>query len=372
MDKTSREFINYLIGGIATSPILLILLYRPEFSHIWSSRSYYSQISVNQLGGKSSKELVRAILEDGEVSLELQNFIFRRASGNPLFIEEFTQTLRENRSIQKKGRVYILREMESDIQVPDTIQGIIAARIDRLGDNLKQTIQVASVIGKNFSFRILRSITEKHESLKSYLLSLQDLEFIYELQLYPDIEYTFKHALTQEVAYNSLLLNKRKEIHGKIGEAIETLYSDRLEEFYEVLGHHYSKSTNYKKAYYYFRLSGLKFLKKDSQWEAFNIFKEAIKCLSQLSDCLENKKRQIEIRQQIYTPRPRPYAPSIFVYTQLDLSKKSASFPSFSISIIAFFATAVNLAYSPVAQYIMVRSSAKGANISTSLIFEAF
>ena len=166
---------------------------------------------------------------------ELRELILGRAGGNPLFVEELTHSLLENGSIQRKDEQYVLSRKASEIEVPDTIQGIIAARMDRLEENLKRIMQVASVIGREFAFRILQTITGMREELKSYLLNLQGLEFIYEKQLFPELEYIFKHALTQEVAYNSLLLKRRKEIHEKIGEAIEELYPDRLEEFYEML-----------------------------------------------------------------------------------------------------------------------------------------
>jgi len=138
-------------------------------------------------------------------------------------MEEFTHTLLENGAIQCKDQRCALIKKASEIQVPDTIQGIIAARMDRLEDNLKRTMQVASVIGRDFAFRILETISEMRKELKSYLLNLQGLEFIYEKRLFPELEYIFKHALTQEVAYNSLLQKRRTEIHEKIGRAIEEI-----------------------------------------------------------------------------------------------------------------------------------------------------
>ena len=179
---------------------------------------------------------------------ELRELILSRASGNPLFMEELTHSLLENGSVQKKGDQYVLAEPPR-IQVPDTIQGIIAARMDRLEESLKRIMQVASVIGREFAFRILQAITEMKEDLKSNLLNLQGLEFIYEKSLFPEVRYIFRHALTQEVAYNSLLLKRRKEIHEKIGRAIEQIYPDRLEEFYEMLALHYGQSENRGKAF---------------------------------------------------------------------------------------------------------------------------
>jgi tetratricopeptide (TPR) repeat protein len=296
IDKTSEEFLDYLIGFLANSHILLILLYRPEYTHQWGSKSYYSQIGVDQLSTNTSAELVQAILEEGEAVPELSELILNRAAGNPLFMEEFTHTLLENGSIQKKDHEYILTKKASDIQVPDTIQGIIAARMDRLEENLKRTMQVASVIGRDFAFRILQIITGMREELKSYLINLQGLEFIYEKSLFPELEYIFKHALTQEVAYNSLLLKRRKEIHEKTGKAIEELYPERLEEFYEMLAHHYSRSENHEKAYQYLKLSGDKATQGYSNWEAFRFYKAAIDAINVLPDDEQRKKRGIEVR----------------------------------------------------------------------------
>jgi len=302
VDRTSEEFLSYFIDWLANTRILLVLLYRPEYTHQWASKSCYSQIRVDQLSTNTSAELVQSILEEGEVAPELSELILNRAAGNPLFMEEFTHTLVENGSIQKKNHEYILTRKASDIQVPDTIQGIISARMDRLEDNLKRTMQVASVIGRDFAYRILQTITEMGEELKSYLLNLQGLEFIYEKSLFPELEYIFRHTLTQEVAYNSLLLRRRKEIHERIGRAIEELYAGRLEEFYEMLAHHYSRGENLEKAYQYLKLSGDKAVRSYSLWEAFRFYEEAIKVLNKLPETEENKRRGIEVRLSMAMP----------------------------------------------------------------------
>jgi len=295
IDKTSEEFLNYLIGWLAGAKILLILLYRPEYTHQWGSKSYYNRIGLDHLTIQSSAELVQAILEGGEVVPELKELILNRATGNPLYMEEFTHTLLENGSIQKKDEQYVLIRKVSDIEIPDSIHGIIAARMDRLEDNLKQTMLVASVIGRDFAFRILQTITGMKEEIKSHLLNLQELEFIYEKSLFPELEYIFKHALTQEVAYNSLLIKRRKEIHEKIGKAIEQIYPDRIEEFYEILAYHYAKSDNSEKAYQYLKLSGEKATRNFANWEAFRFYKESISVLNQLPETEENKKEKLEV-----------------------------------------------------------------------------
>ena len=208
----------------------------------------------------------------------------------------------ENGTIKKQDSHYVLSQKISDLQVPDTVQGIIAARMDRLEENLKRTMQVASVIGRDFAFRILQTITGMREELKSYLLNLQGLELIYEKRLFPELEYIFKHALTQEVAYNSLLLKRRKQIHENIGKAIEEIYSERLEEFYEMLAYHYSKSENRLMAIQYLKLSGKKSVKNYANQEAYNFFLEALRLLNRLQDTKRNKKERIEVSLSIAIP----------------------------------------------------------------------
>ena len=276
MDKTSEEFLDYFIDWLAQSPILLILLYRPEYNHQWGSKSYYTKIGLGQLTSKSSAELIRAILFDCEIDRELETLVMDRSAGTPLYLEELTFSLLENGSIQKEKDQCYLAVAPEDIQVPDTIQGIIAARMDRLEDNLKHTMQVASVIGRDFAFRILENITGMREELKSYLLNLQGLEFIYKKSLFPELEYIFKHALTQEVAYNSLLIKIRKELHEKIGQAIEHNYLERLEEFYEMLAYHYFEGENWAKALDYLVKAGDKLAAAYANMEALDYYARAL------------------------------------------------------------------------------------------------
>ena len=181
----------------------------------------------------------------------------------------------------------------SGTQVPETVQGIIAARIDRLEESLKRIMQVAAVIGREFAFHLLETISEIKANLKSGLVDLQGLEFIYEKNLFPDLEYIFRHALVQEVAYNSLLIQRRKEIHEKIGRAIEQLYPERLEEFCEMLAYHYSKSGNPAKAYAYLKKSAEKAVRNDAVVEAVRFYREAMEVLVQLPPTEENQREQI-------------------------------------------------------------------------------
>jgi class 3 adenylate cyclase/tetratricopeptide (TPR) repeat protein len=294
IDKTSEEFLDYLIDWLGNARVLLVLLYRPEYDHRWGSKSYYTRIGINQLGIISCNEMLQVLFEDGEVDLAVNDLILERASGNPLFIEEFTQNLLENGFVVKKEDKYVLTKEVSDIQVPDTIQGLIAARIDRLEENIKRTMQIASVIGRDFAFRILHRISEMRNELKAYLLSLQGLEFIYEKSLFPELEYIFKHALTQEVAYNSLLAGRRKDLHRKVGEAMETIFADRLAEYTSLIGGHFLRGEAWEQAFDYLEKAGDAAARLYSHAEARLHYGRAIEALDHLGDTEENRRRRVD------------------------------------------------------------------------------
>jgi len=299
MDQTSEEFLSFFIDSIPAASILIVLLYRPEYIPVWVSKTFYSQIRVDQLPEGFSTELVQAILSHGQVSPEISDFIVERTAGNPLFIEELTRGLLEAGSIAKDNGHYILSTKLSEIQVPETIQGIIAARLDRLPEELKEVLQVASVIGREFSLRLLQEVTGVSTPLKSCLIQLQSMEFIYEKSLFPEAEYIFKHALTQEVAYQSLLLKHRREIHARIGLAVETVYPDTLEDFYETLAYHYSRSEDTEKALHYLELSGEKSARNYANWEAVRFYQEAIRLLDLQPESEERKRQKLGIYRSL-------------------------------------------------------------------------
>ena len=302
LDKTSEEFISYFIEWISNTRILLLLLYRPEYNHPWASKSFYKQIGIYSLSEDESKQFIRCLLHDGQITQQIEDFIIGRTSGNPLFMEEFSYALIDNRTIVKVNSSYQLDETMSQNQVPDTIQGIIAGRMDRLEDNIKTTLQVASVIGRRFLFKILRTLPGLRDGLKTDLLRLQSFELIYEKRVFPELEYIFKNVITQEVAYNSLLFNRRKALHGMIGSAMEETYANRLEEFYEVIAHHFSKSDHYTRAFKYLKLSGEKAFRNNSAWEAFAFYKKALAVLEGHPEDGEQKKNKLKILHAMMSP----------------------------------------------------------------------
>lgn len=294
IDKTSENFLEYLIGGLANSQIMLILLYRQEYIHYWIDKSNYTGISLTQLRAPSSLSLLEAILEGDEIAPEIRELILSRASGNPLFIEEFTRTLLENGTIKCEEHCYIIDQGAAQIDVPDTIQGLIAARIDRLEDNIKRTMQFASVIGRDFAYRILQSITGLHGELKAYLLNLQGLEFIYEKRLFPELEYIFKHALIQEVTYFSLLTAHRKDLHRKVGEAMEEQFAERVNEYSNIIGEHFLRGEDWQRAYRYLSRAGDAAIRLYAHAEARTHFTNSLKALDHLEVTEENGRKRVD------------------------------------------------------------------------------
>jgi tetratricopeptide (TPR) repeat protein len=201
----------------------------------------------------------------------------------------------ERNELTKDGKGYVLRNPIDRLYIPETVQGIIAARMDRLSEDLKKTMQVASVIGRDFAYKILRSILELGDELRTHLTNLVGLEVLYEKTLYPELEYIFKHALTQEVAYESLLKQRRKELHGRIAQTIEELYAGRLEEHYELITYHYEQSGNAQKAVEYLQLAGEKSAKNLAAQAAYAFFSRALELLKQ-RDVTVNPEKEIIAR----------------------------------------------------------------------------
>jgi len=276
MDKISEEFFTYFSRCMLEHPILMLSAYRPEGSPSWAQGGHYQRLGLETLSSKSSIRLVRNVLGGLTLDPELEQKIAQKAGGNPFFVEEIVREFLERGDIVRADDRYICQRPIDQLEIPNTIQGVLAARMDRLSEDLKRTMQVASVIGRDFAFRILKYITELGEELKSYLGNLVGLEILYEKALYPELEYIFKHALTQEVAYNSLLKQRRQEIHGRIALAIEELYSDRLEEHYELLAHHYERSGNAEKAVDYLILAGEKSILSCAVQAASEFFDRAL------------------------------------------------------------------------------------------------
>lgn len=240
LDNETQELLDSLVESLPTSRILVLTNYRPEYKHNWGGRTYYTQIRIDPLGSESAADLAQALMGDDPSLANLKQVLIERTAGNPLFLEESVRTLLETGMLTGKSGDYRLKQNVPTPEIPPSVQAIIAARIDRLSPEAKKLLQCAAVIGQRFSFEILEAVAEAPvETTRLGLESLKEAEFIYETQLFPELEYTFKHALTHEVTYGSILLERRTTLHRQIGEIIESQYAHRPD-LYRSLHYHFT------------------------------------------------------------------------------------------------------------------------------------
>ena len=276
MDKLSEEFFTYFSRCIHGHKVLMLAAYRPEGSPAWAQGAAYQRLGLETLSSESSIRLVRNILGGSALDPGLERRIAEKTEGNPFFVEEIVRELVDRGDLEKTGDRYLCKRPIEQIEIPSTVRGVLSARMDRLSEDLKRTMQVASVIGRDFVYRILKSIMELGEELRTHLSNLVGLEILYEKALYPELEYIFKHALTQEVAYESLLKQRRRKIHERVAQTIEDLYAGNLEEHYEVLAHHYELSGNETETVQYLLLAGEKSHKQKAAHTTCEFFEKAL------------------------------------------------------------------------------------------------
>jgi class 3 adenylate cyclase/tetratricopeptide (TPR) repeat protein len=296
IDKSSEELLKYVLESIPGARILLIFTYRPEFVHTWGAKSYHSQVMLNRLSNRESLIMVSHLLGTEELDKDLEEFILEKTEGVPFFIEELIKSLKDLNIIKKKDNRYRITKDIKEVVIPATVQDVIMARVDSMPEEMKGLLQTVSVVGRESSYDLIKRLTRLTEQeLLSHLSVLKDSELLYERGIYPLSTYVFKHVLTQEVAYNSLLLKKRKEIHEEIGEAIEALYPDRLEEQYELLAYHFTSSANKDRALHYLDLANQKAAKLNAMEEAKAYFDEAMELLDTLPEDEKNRQRRISL-----------------------------------------------------------------------------
>jgi predicted ATPase/class 3 adenylate cyclase len=296
IDKSSEDHLKHLLESIPAARVLMIFTYRPEFVHTWGAKSYHNQVILNRLSNRESLLMVSHLLGTEELDRDLEGFILEKTEGVPFFVEELIKSLKDLKIIERKDNGWRITKDIKDLTIPGTVQDVIMARIDSLPEGIKGFLQTVSVVGREFSNDLIRRVTGLPEQeLLSHLSVLKDSELLYERGIYPQSTYIFKHALTQEVAYNNLLLKRRKEIHEEIGRAIEALYPDRLEEQYELLAYHYARSANKDKAVEYLELANRKAIIIQAVEEAKAYFDEALKLLDTLAQTEENRQRRISL-----------------------------------------------------------------------------
>src|SRR5262249_19583680 len=317
IDSETQGFLDVLSESVASAKLLLLTNYRPEYRHEWGSRTYYTQLRLAPFGRAEAEELLDVLLGPTVETLHatslqrLKHLILEKTEGTPFFMEEMVQELFEQGVLVRDGVGARLRlgsstgqaPLSTDLHIPTTVQGVLAARIDRLAPDEKALLQQLAVIGREFPVSLIRQvIAQPEEELYGLLASLQRKEFLYEQPAFPEVEYIFKHALTQEVAYSSVLVERRKALHERTAQAIEALYSSSLDDHYGELAHHYSRNGNTQKAIEYLQRAGQQAVQRSANVEAIGHLPTALELLKTLPDGPERTQQEITLQLILGVP----------------------------------------------------------------------
>ncbi|HZY60048.1 MAG TPA: adenylate/guanylate cyclase domain-containing protein, partial [Candidatus Binataceae bacterium] len=310
IDSETQALLNLLVDGIATARIVLLINYRPEYHHQWGSKTYYTQLRLDPLGKESADEMLDALLGSGPPLPDqgegrgvgiaaLKRLIIERTEGNPFFMEEMLQALFEQGVLARNGAAKLVKPL-NEIRVPPTVQAILASRIDRLPAAEKELLQTLAVLGREFSTGLIkRAAGKSDDELERMLSELQLAEFIYEQPATGDVEYTFKHALTLEVAYNSVLTERRRILHERAAQSIEELFGDRLEDHLAELAHHYDRSGNIPKAVEYLGRTGTRAARQGAHSGAIGYFTRALDLLRGLPDSTTRVSQELDLQMAL-------------------------------------------------------------------------
>src|SRR5215831_7901123 len=297
IDSETQSILDELVESIPAAQLLLLVNYRPEYQHAWGTRTYYGQVLLDPLAAESAEQLLTALLGSNPSLEPLTRMLIARTEGNPFFLEESVRTLVEMGALTGEHGAYQMARPLSVIQVPATVQAVIAARIDRLCATDKMLLQMASVLGKDVPLGLLQAIAEiAEDELRAAIGRLRAAEFLYEVEFFPDIEFTFKHALTHQVAYGSLLQDRRRALHVRIVETIERMYPDRGAEHVDRVAHHAFLGEEWAKAVAYLQQAGAKALARSVHGEAVRRFEQALTALTHLPETRETLEQAIDLR----------------------------------------------------------------------------
>jgi class 3 adenylate cyclase/tetratricopeptide (TPR) repeat protein len=295
IDGETQAVLDGLVESLGSSRLLLLVNYRPEYQHLWGSKTFYSQQRLDALPAESAGELLDALLGEDPGLAPLKQLLVKR--GNPFFLEETVRTLVETKALAGERGRYRLSQPVQAIQVPPTVQVMLAARIDRLSLEDKRLLQTASVVGKDVPSALLQAIADlSEEALRRGLDRLQAAEFLYETGLYPDLEYSFKHALTHDVTYGGLLQERRRELHARIVDVLERLHQDRLGEQVERLAYHAFRGAVWQKSVTYLRQAGTKTASRSANREAVAYFEQALAALAHLPETRDTLEQATDLR----------------------------------------------------------------------------
>ena len=266
-DSLSLDLISLLMETLTLTPLLLLCIYRPEKENkcwhlgtIASGRcpERYTELHLRELTSDQSRLLVESLLKIGNLPPSVKELILERSQGNPFFVEEVVHSLIDSGLVYQEGDLWRAREGIEALSIPEGIQSVVLSRVDHLGEDLKNVLQRASVIGRLFRKKVLERVSKGETDLESALWELEDRALIYKERAIPEEEYSFKHVLTQEAVYDNIPKHRRQVIHRQVAEAMEILYHESLDEYYEQLAYHCDKSANVEKAMEYLLEAGEK------------------------------------------------------------------------------------------------------------------
>src|SRR5438477_3823707 len=297
VDGETQALLDELVDGLGSARLLLLVNYRPDYRHAWESKRHYTEIRIDPLASTNIEELLRALLGAAPGLDELKRLLIERTEGNPFFLEETVRMLLETKRLVGEPGAYRLAEPVSALQIPASVHALLAARIDRLPAADKRLLQAAAAVGIHVPAVLLREIAETSEpDLRQSLTNLIAAEFLYEVNLFPESEYAFKHVLTHDVTYGTLLQQRRRELHARIAEAIEGMYRDRLAEHLERLADHAVRGELWDKAITYLRGAGMKAAKRSAYAEALTFFEEALRAVARIPASRDAKAQAIDLR----------------------------------------------------------------------------
>ncbi len=298
IDSETQALLGGLIESVPTARVLLLVNFRPEYRHDWGSKSYYAQLRIDPLPPRNAQELLRELLGDDDAHAPLKQLLIERTRGNPFFLEESVRTLAENGVLVGERGRYRLTTAVQTIRVPATVQAVLAARIDRLAPEDKRLLQSASVIGETVPVGLLQAVADVPEpEFRDGLARLRAAELLYDVSLFPEPYYVFRHGLTCQVAYTSLLRERRRTLHGRIVDAIERLYpEDRRGEHVERLAHHALQGERWDRAAHYLRQAGTKAFAHSANWEAVAWFEQALTVVERLPETADTLTDAVDLR----------------------------------------------------------------------------
>ena len=297
LDGETHALLDTVVESLPGARLMLLVNYRPEHCHTWGAKTYYRQLQLDPLRPDDSQQLLSSLVGDDPALTSLKQLLIHRTEGNPFFLEESVKIMLETDVLRGERGGCRPGEAPLTVPVPATVQAVLAARIDRLPPREKHLLQTAAVVGKDVPFVLLSAVAGRPaDELREDLTRLQAAEFIYEARLFPDLEYTFKHALTHEVTYGGLLHERRRALHAEVVGAIETLHRERLDEHAELLAHHAVRGELGDKAVQYLQQSGTRCVARSAYADAVSYLETALGLLKSLPDSAKHARQELDLQ----------------------------------------------------------------------------